>query len=259
MQLLLLLAMSAGVVVASWYVSRLRRGDDPLPPARPSELPNTLFACGMGVVMWWLLLNLAVALLAKSDVRVAIPDLVDLFVAVGVNALVALAVLPAATRGPRPPRGAARNAFIGLLGGLGAYAIVYAVAVVIQAVYVVLDRLAPEQQIVVEAQRADAMTAVVYALTAVVIAPFAEEVFFRGTLLPAAVRLAGVRSGLLIQAVVFGAIHVVQTPEALPLAIPLAVVGWCAGLLRLRTGSLVAPIALHATFNALNFIALRSG
>jgi membrane protease YdiL (CAAX protease family) len=97
----------------------------------------------------------------------------------------------------------------------------------------------------------------VRAVAAIALAPFAEEVFFRGILLPAAARSMGPARGLLLQAAVFGLIHCWSQWEAWPLAIPLAGVGWLAGWLYLRTGSLAVPVVMHATFNAANFVALR--
>ena len=44
-----------------------------------------------------------------------------------------------------------------------------------------------------------------------------------------------------------------------PLTIPIAAVGWTAGWLYARTGSMRAAIALHATFNAIQVALYLSG
>jgi membrane protease YdiL (CAAX protease family) len=139
------------------------------------------------------------------------------------------------------------------------FAAQYAIGHAITTAYDLIGRKLPEQAIVEEARRASGGDALVYLLGAVVIAPFAEEVFFRGILLPAVSRATGVRTALALQAVLFGLIHVQGAWSTWPLAIPLAVLGWCAGFVYLRTGSLAVPVLLHATFNALNLAALHAG
>ena len=60
------------------------------------------------------------------------------------------------------------------------------------------------------------------------------------------------------QAILFGAVHFLSRPlNELPLAVPLAVVGWCAGWVALRTRSLLPAVLVHATFNGLNLVFLR--
>ena len=82
--------------------------------------------------------------------------------------------------------------------------------------------------------------------------------FWRGIALPAFLAVAPARTALAIQALAFGAMHVVQAPPSYwPLAIPLAVVGWMAGWIYLRTASLGAAVLLHAVFNGLNLAFLR--
>jgi membrane protease YdiL (CAAX protease family) len=92
------------------------------------------------------------------------------------------------------------------------------------------------------------------------IAPFAEEVVFRGAALTAWLRTAGAPAAIARSAVLFAAAHalgiggtsfgeaaglvVVATVARLPVAIAL---GW----VYVRTGSLWASIGLHATFNAI--------
>lgn len=77
-----------------------------------------------------------------------------------------------------------------------------------------------------------------------VIAPLAEEIFFRGYALGGLARRGRANSGLLITSVIFAVAHF--NPAG---AIPLFVAGLVLGALYLKTGSLVAPIFAHATNN----------
>ena len=85
-----------------------------------------------------------------------------------------------------------------------------------------------------------------------VLAPLAEEVVFRGILLPVLAR-HGTRPwrGLLLSSLLFAALHL-HAASLLPL---LAVGGAC-GLGFLATGHLLTPIVMHALFNAVSLLAL---
>ncbi len=83
-------------------------------------------------------------------------------------------------------------------------------------------------------------------LAAVVVAPVAEELFFRGllqTFLATVVRNRWY--AIVLSSIVFGAVHF-QQPSATP---ALAVLGLLMGYAYERTGSLIPPIAIHAVFN----------
>lgn len=85
-----------------------------------------------------------------------------------------------------------------------------------------------------------------------------EELVFRGLVLPAFAAWRGAGVGLGASALLFGAIHLDQaggglTAYRVPFAI---VVGLGFGLLRLRSGTLLAPMLAHATLNTLTFVAV---
>lgn len=87
-------------------------------------------------------------------------------------------------------------------------------------------------------------------LVAVVVAPVTEEVIFRGYLYPVMKRFTGQSAGILVSALLFAAVHH-NAVAILPLA-------WLAILLAMSyewTGSIWAPIAIHATFNSITVIA----
>jgi membrane protease YdiL (CAAX protease family) len=90
---------------------------------------------------------------------------------------------------------------------------------------------------------------VAVALLVCVLAPIAEEFFFRGFFFPAMRRWVGLIPGAIITGVVFGGIHAGGTP--LELLVVLMVFGFLLCLLYVWTGSLIAPIVLHALNNAI--------
>jgi membrane protease YdiL (CAAX protease family) len=84
-----------------------------------------------------------------------------------------------------------------------------------------------------------------------VVAPLAEEFFFRGFFYGALRNWRGIWPAAVITGLVFGAIHIGSAEVALLL--PLAFFGFTLCLLRERTGSLLPCIALHCANNSLAF------
>ncbi|MHC5110063.1 MAG: lysostaphin resistance A-like protein [Planctomycetota bacterium] len=83
-------------------------------------------------------------------------------------------------------------------------------------------------------------------LGAGLIAPIAEEIFFRGILQSFLVRHFHDRwRGVMVASVVFGLVHM-AVPHSMP---ALFLMGVILGTLYEKTGSLIAPIAIHAAFN----------
>lgn len=85
-----------------------------------------------------------------------------------------------------------------------------------------------------------------------------EELVFRGLVLPAFTAVGGVATGLAVSSLLFGAIHIDPvgsgfTAYRVPFAI---LVGLGFGLLRLRSGTLAAPVLAHAALNTLTFAAV---
>jgi membrane protease YdiL (CAAX protease family) len=84
-----------------------------------------------------------------------------------------------------------------------------------------------------------------------VIAPLAEETFFRGYFFGALRNWRGPWPAALLTGAVFGAIHAGSAPAVF--LVPLGVFGVALCIVRWQTGSLLPCIALHATNNALAF------
>lgn len=91
----------------------------------------------------------------------------------------------------------------------------------------------------------------------VAVAPLAEELVFRGVLLPAVARLTGVVPAVLIVSALFAGVHM-----HVPTLVPLFGIGVALSLAYLYTGSLVTAVVMHGVFNAVNLAlltALRNG
>ncbi len=86
---------------------------------------------------------------------------------------------------------------------------------------------------------------------AVVVAPVAEEMIFRGYLYPAGKRYVGPFLSLGASSLLFAALH--GHAASLPALFTLAV---CLGLAYEKTGTLLVPMVMHAVFNAVSVAAI---
>jgi len=89
--------------------------------------------------------------------------------------------------------------------------------------------------------------------TVAVLAPLFEELCFRGFLLPILARGRSIGVALVLSALLFGAIHL--QPVGLP---TLATLGFVMGLAMRHTGSLRAPVLMHACWNGTLFLLMRA-
>lgn len=107
----------------------------------------------------------------------------------------------------------------------------------------------------------NADTAPFFILMAVVLAPLAEELFFRGMLFPAFARRMGVWAAILLSALLFAVLHVGTgaTGDLAPNAILAGLIfplGVLLAWIYHRRGTLLAPIIVHAVFNLLAVVGL---
>lgn len=155
-----------------------------------------------------------------------------------------------------------RDALIGLgLGLLGFLVINVGLGSLVE----LLARLAGSDPPAVQQDYQDmvrnAETAPFFILMAVVLAPLAEELFFRGMLFPAFARRLGVAAGIVISALLFAVLHVGTgaTADLAPNAILAALIfplGLLLAWIYHRRGTLLAPILVHAVFNLLAVVGL---
>jgi membrane protease YdiL (CAAX protease family) len=94
------------------------------------------------------------------------------------------------------------------------------------------------------------------ALMAVLLAPFFEELFFRGFLQPLLIRTFGLVLGILITAALFGGLHAAEYSFVWQYIVAIGVVGIALGLVRAWTNSIVPTTVMHSCFNGLQVIAV---
>lgn len=123
---------------------------------------------------------------------------------------------------------------------------------ILLAIYNQLVNLAPDDA--AEKLGADSGTLgmLAFAILVAVIAPIAEEIFYRGMVFRALANGVGIWLAAIISGVLFGAVHIDSLEsERLLQVIPLGLLGIFFAILYAWSGTLFAPIALHATNNAL--------
>jgi membrane protease YdiL (CAAX protease family) len=112
----------------------------------------------------------------------------------------------------------------------------------------------PQAHVIERAIRANPSVEVIALslVAAVVAAPVAEEVLFRGILQRWLCARVGPAAAIVSTSLAFAALHF----DAWPAPVPLFVLALFLGYLAYRTSSLVAPITLHCTFNAVSMCGL---
>jgi membrane protease YdiL (CAAX protease family) len=165
-------------------------------------------------------------------------------------------VAPRALAGVRllPERGAGRSMLLGLALAIPAWLGATLLSLLLTALLQLLGR-EPEPGIVDEAVARLDPTVLVLAI--VLVAPIAEELFFRGVVLNAWLREYRERAAIFGSAALFAVIHAnTMSADALISSVitvvPIFGLGLALALLYRRTGSLSAAVAMHAGFNAIS-------
>lgn len=96
------------------------------------------------------------------------------------------------------------------------------------------------------------ITLVVLGSSVILLAPLAEEVFFRGLVFQGFTRF-GVLPASILTGLIFSLAH-----ANIGAIVPFTIIGAVFALSLQKTGSLLTPISAHAAFNAISFIALLS-
>lgn len=98
------------------------------------------------------------------------------------------------------------------------------------------------------------LSLILFVITAVIVAPFFEELLFRGFLQPLLSRSFGVIAGVLITAGLFGALHAPEYSWAWQYALVVSLAGAVFGWIRARTNSVIPGTIMHGFYN-LAFVA----
>jgi uncharacterized protein len=209
----------------------------------------------------------ALNLLSEGPVTVLASVLISALVSIGVVALVvvgsgALSWREMGLRLPGPGEGSAL-ADIGL--GVALAIPTLFGAALLAGILIALLGVAPTAPL---PPAGDPVGIVVNLLVAAVLAPLWEELFFRGFVTTAWARTAGPRAAIVRGAIFFALIHVITLAGSdfdtalrtalIAFAIRLPV-GLVLGWVFLRRRTLVAPMALHATYNAIPVLLVALG
>jgi membrane protease YdiL (CAAX protease family) len=111
----------------------------------------------------------------------------------------------------------------------------------------------PQEQQLVESLRNESSTLVLasYCVLICLIAPVAEEVFFRGFMFRVFAARMGILWAALLNGLVFGLVHLTGGPLESGIVLLVLGAGFC--LLFWKTGSLLPSMALHAINNSISF------
>ena len=194
-----------------------------------------------------------------SGGAISVPATLVIFTATQTG-LLAVAILfvavPNGLAGVRlvPPRGAVRSFAMGLGLAIPAWLAATILGALLQ---VILERLGHPRVPGILDDAVARLDPTALVLAVVLIAPIAEEIFFRGLVLNAWLREYGERFAILGSAALFGAIHAdTSSLEALITSVarvlPIFGLGLALAFVYRRTGSLLSAIGLHMGFNALS-------
>ena len=98
-------------------------------------------------------------------------------------------------------------------------------------------------------------TIVLLGLLVVILGPVAEELAFRGFLMPLLIRSLGTAGGIVLTGVIFGSIHGYEYQWAWQYMLLISLVGCVFGWAKYKTQSTVCSALMHATFNLTQFAA----
>jgi membrane protease YdiL (CAAX protease family) len=134
---------------------------------------------------------------------------------------------------------------------LGTAVVVYAIYWLASGLLETVFGKPPAQELVTELKHQQDLAILVgFAVLTCVVAPIAEEIFFRGFMFTTFARKLGPAWGALLAGGIFGLIH---APNPALSLIALGVLGVCLCALYWRTQSIIPCMALHALNNSISF------
>lgn len=138
---------------------------------------------------------------------------------------------------------------------VGALVVSYAYGALTQYVTVLKQGCADQ---VPDYIRNDALILAMASAAAVLLAPAAEELFFRGFTFPALARAWGVPAGIVASGLLFGTAHLLGNPLLWKSLIQFALIGMVFSFAYWKSGSIFSSMMAHFTFNLLGVITLAA-
>jgi hypothetical protein len=229
--------LGVGLVLLVVWIAGLARGRNPL-PSGPEPVATYRISDAVAVLLAWfgaqvVAVNLAYQAGIGGTDRVLIVKCGELVVVAA--ALVVWRVCYR-RRHPHPAFGLA-----GVPACLAFLPIAFAVLLSWQRIYDAAGWTWEDQTILTELRHAEAWK---FLVLAIVLAPITEEVVFRGVLHLTAKRFLGRTGGAIFSAAIFSAVH-----GSFEVAPAIFVLGLALAYVYERTGTLLAPMLFHATFN----------
>lgn len=114
----------------------------------------------------------------------------------------------------------------------------------------------PNIELPFEQMLSSRVTVILLGLVVVVLGPVAEELAFRGFLMPLLIRSLGAVAGIVFTGVIFGSIHGYEYQWSWQYMLLISVVGCVLGWAKYKTQSTVTSACMHATFNLVPFVAI---
>lgn len=99
-------------------------------------------------------------------------------------------------------------------------------------------------------------TIVLFGILAVILGPLAEELAFRGFLMPLLIRSLGAAGGIVVTGFIFGSLHGYEYQWSWQYMLLVSLAGCIFGWTKYRTQSTFAAALMHSTFNLTQFAAL---
>lgn len=243
--LLIAVASAASLWAVGGVVARLRRGEPAVPQRAHPQVPWTGIDVATVVYLWICCQFLSSALLPRPA------TIADQLAGGAVGMAAATSLASAWLLYRRAPPSALGFGLGSLAADLRlATAALALILAPLLAVAGMLDRLVPYEHPIIDflVRHRDLPSLMLVGIAAVIVAPVAEEFFFRRVLQGWLEKVWGAAPAIGASAVWFGLAHVGQGLAW----VPLVAFGVVAGYLARQTGSIVPGIVLHALFNAVS-------
>lgn len=147
-----------------------------------------------------------------------------------------------------PPRGPLNEIVIGIIGYLGVFPVFVFVLLILAVLAQIFSYQPPAHPLVnifLEEDQKNPWLIVYSIVLATIIAPFLEEVFFRGFCYKLFKHRMGARAAMIVSSAFFAAIH-----ENAFAFLPIFILGMALSYVYEKRGSLIAPVTLHLFHNS---------